>query len=163
VGVAALYRWGPSRTRAKWRWITPGAVLSIALIIGASLAFSWYTTSFADFNATYGSLGTIIGFLIWVWLTMTLLLVGAELNSEIEHQTARDSTVGEDRPLGGRGATMADTVGKASDEKSEEEDPRGHAAAPPPRRRPSLATLAVTVPASLALHALARRRQDDEK
>jgi membrane protein len=78
-----------------------------------SLAFSYYLSNFADYDATYGSLGAVIGLMMWMWLTSIVILVGAELNAEIEHQTARDSTVGREKPLGARGAAMADSVGEA--------------------------------------------------
>lgn len=110
AGLTALYRWGPSRERARWRWITPGAV--VALVVGflASTAFGWYVVSFGSYNRTYGSLGAIIGFLTWLWIMAAFIVTGAELNAEIEHQTARDSTVGPERPLGQRGAMAADRV-----------------------------------------------------
>ena len=73
--------------------------------------FSWYLKSFANDNATYGSLGAVVGLMIWLWLSTIVVLLGAEFNAEIEHQTARDSTVGKERPLGARGAVIADTVG----------------------------------------------------
>jgi membrane protein len=111
-GLAALYRWGPSRQGAKWRWITPGALLSVLALGAGSVVFSWYVANFTDNNATYGSLGAVIGLMSWIWLSVTLVIVGAELNSEIEHQTARDSTTGPELPLGERGAEMADTVGR---------------------------------------------------
>ena len=75
--------------------------------------FSWYLGNFANYNATYGALGAVVGLMMWMWLSTIVVLVGAELNSEIEHQTARDSTVGPEKPLGTRGAVMADTVGAA--------------------------------------------------
>jgi membrane protein len=75
--------------------------------------FSWYVTNFANYNATYGSLGAIVGFMTWIWLSATIVLLGGELNAEIEHQTAMDTTAGPPKPLGERGAHMADTVGKA--------------------------------------------------
>lgn len=109
--LACIYRYGPSREHAKWRWVTPGAGLSVALIVIVSVLFSWYSANFANYNATYGSLGALIGFLTWVWLSVTIVIVGAELDAEIEHQTAKDSTTGAERPLGKRGAVMADTVG----------------------------------------------------
>jgi membrane protein len=112
--ISLLYRYGPSRERAKWRWITWGSVVATALWLIASILFSWYLTNFADYNATYGSLGAVIGFMMWTWISITILILGAELNSEMEHQTARDSTTGPERPMGSRGATMADTVGKAA-------------------------------------------------
>ena len=79
--------------------------------IVASLLLSWYLTSFANYNASYGSLGAVAGLMIWLWISTTVVLLGAELNAELEHQTARDSTVGDEKPLGTRGAVMADTVG----------------------------------------------------
>ncbi|MGN6099912.1 MAG: YihY/virulence factor BrkB family protein, partial [Devosia sp.] len=94
LGIAALYRWGPSRHDAKWRWITPGAALAGIGIAIVSVAFSWYAANFSNYNATYGSLGALIGFLTWMWLSATIVIVGAELDSELEHQTARDSTTG---------------------------------------------------------------------
>ena len=112
-GMAALYRWGPSREDAKWRWITPGALLTVVALGVTSVLFSWYVTNFTDDNATYGSLGAVIGLMTWLWVSVTVVIIGAELNSEIEHQTARDSTTGPDLPLGARGAYMADTVGRA--------------------------------------------------
>jgi membrane protein len=78
-----------------------------------SMLFSWYVGSFGNYNETYGSLGAAIGFLTWVWLSTTIVLVGAELNAEIEHQTKHDTTKGPPQPLGARGAKMADTVGAA--------------------------------------------------
>ena len=78
-----------------------------------SLLLSWYLQNFANYNATYGSLGAAIGFMMWLWLSSIVILLGAELNSEVEHQTARDSTVGPEKPMGRRGAVMADTVGVA--------------------------------------------------
>lgn len=111
-GVAALYRWGASRQEAKWRWVTPGALFAIFGLGAGSILFSWYVTNFTDDNATYGSLGAVIGLMTWLWISVTVVIVGAELNSEIEHQTARDSTTGAPQPLGERGAHMADTVGR---------------------------------------------------
>jgi membrane protein len=113
AGLAALYRWGPSRRVAQWRWITPGAILAIVVIFIASGLFTWYLASFGAYNATYGSLGAIFGFMTWLWITTIITIVGAELNSEIEHQTRRDTTEGAPRPMGERGAVMADTVGEA--------------------------------------------------
>jgi membrane protein len=115
VGLALLYRFGPSRRHAKWRWVTVGSVFAALAWIAVSLAFSWYLSKFADYNATYGSLGAVIGLMMWMWISTLVVLVGAELNSEIEHQTARDSTVGPEKPMGSRGAVMADTVGAAQD------------------------------------------------
>ena len=78
-----------------------------------SLAFSWYVSNFGKYNATYGSLGAVIGFMFWMWLSTILVLLGAEINAEMEHQTTRDTTEHGGKPLGTRGAHMADTVGGA--------------------------------------------------
>jgi membrane protein len=112
-GLSLLYRFGPSRRDAKWRWVSVGSAFAAFAWLAVSIAFSWYLSKFADYNATYGSLGAVIGLMMWLWLSITVILVGAELNAEIEHQTARDSTVGGAKPLGARGAVMADTVGAA--------------------------------------------------
>ncbi|MBV9077676.1 MAG: YihY/virulence factor BrkB family protein [Methylobacteriaceae bacterium] len=111
--LALLYRFGPSRERPRWRWVTPGSILAAAGWLVFSLLFSWYAANFGNYNETYGSLGAAIGFMTWMWLSATIILVGAELNAEIEHQTAEDTTEGPGLPLGGRGARMADSVGKA--------------------------------------------------
>jgi membrane protein len=113
AGLAALYRVGPSRQAAQWRWITPGATLAIIVILVISGLFTWYVASFGSYDATYGSLGAIFGFMTWLWIAAIIVIVGAELNSEIEHQTERDTTTGRPRPMGERGAVMADTTGAA--------------------------------------------------
>lgn len=164
TGLAVLYRFGPSRRQARWRWITPGAVLAVVVITAVSALFSWYASNFAHYEKTYGSLGGLIGFLTWVWVCMTVVIVGAELNSETEHQTARDSTVGADAPLGQRHATMADTVGAAASASHEEaDDPAEHspdwlagyaAARAELRKGKQQLPLAVSLPAALALDAL---------
>jgi membrane protein len=112
-GLALLYRFGPSRKDAKWRWLTPGSMFAAFAWLAISVLFSLYLSRFTDYNATYGSLGAVIGLMMWIWLSVSVILVGAELNAEIEHQTARDTTTGRAKALGGRGAVMADTVGKA--------------------------------------------------
>jgi membrane protein len=114
--LAVLYRFAPSRRAAQWRWLSVGAVAATLMWIAGSALFSWYLSNFADYNATYGSLGAGIGLMMWLWLTSIAVLVGAEINAEIEHQTARDITIGGTKPLGARGAVMADTVGAAAAE-----------------------------------------------
>jgi membrane protein len=111
-GLAVLYRFGPSRESPRWEWLSVGsAVAAIAWLVGSAL-LSWYLANSANYDATYGSLGAAIGMMIWMWMSSIVILVGAELNSEIEHQTAQDSTTGHEKPLGQRGAAMADTVGE---------------------------------------------------
>jgi membrane protein len=90
-----------------------GSVFAAVALLISSALLSWYLASFADYDATYGSLGAAIGMMMWMWISAIVILFGAQLNSEIEHQTARDSTVPGEKPLGARGAVMADTVGKA--------------------------------------------------
>ncbi|WP_336490058.1 YihY/virulence factor BrkB family protein [Methylobacterium nigriterrae] len=108
--LALLYRYGPSRDTAQWRWVTWGSGVAAFLWIAVSALFSWYVSSFGKYNETYGSLGAIIGFMTWIWISTTIVLLGAELNAEMEQQTAKDTTTGEPAPLGTRQATAADTV-----------------------------------------------------
>lgn len=114
ASLAVLYRYGPSRRKPKWRWVTWGSALAGVLWLIVSGLFSWYVANFGSYNETYGSLGAAIGFMTWIWLSTTVVLLGAELNAEMEHQTARDTTVGGQKPLGARQARMADTVAAAS-------------------------------------------------
>ena len=113
AALTLVYRYGPSRRRAEWRWVSVGSALAAFLWIAASMGFSWYVASFDSYNRVYGSLGAGVGFMVWIWFSVVIVLIGAELNAEIEHQTARDTTVGPEKPLGARGATMADHVGPA--------------------------------------------------
>jgi membrane protein len=113
LAFALVYRFGPSRRPARWRWLAPGALFSAVTWMAGSLGFSWYLNRFAHLGVTYGSLGAMIGLMLWMWFSVMIVLMGAELNSEIEHQTACDTTAGEPRPLGQRGAAVADGVGPA--------------------------------------------------
>ena len=110
TGTSLLYRYGPSRARARQSWITWGAVLAGLLWLGASSLISWYAASFADFNKTYGSLGAVIVLQTWIWLTALVVIAGAKLNAEAEHQTSIDTTIGPREPMGERGAYVADTL-----------------------------------------------------
>jgi membrane protein len=113
LGLAVLCRYGPSRQHAKWCRISVGSVLAALAWLSVSALFSWYLGNFANYNATYGALGALVGLMMWMWLSTIVVLVGAELNSELEHQTAQDLVVGPAKPLGGHSAVMADTVGSA--------------------------------------------------
>ncbi|GGK30335.1 YihY/virulence factor BrkB family protein [Salinarimonas ramus] len=113
IGIAALYRYGPSRVPARWAWITPGSLTASAVWLIGSAGFSYYVSNLTDFSATYGSLGTIAAVMMWAWISTVILLVGAELDAEMEHQTARDTTRRPESPLGARGAVVADQVGPA--------------------------------------------------
>jgi len=113
TALAILYRFGPSRQAARWEWLSVGTLTAALLwIIGSSL-FSWYLSNFGNYSATYGSLGAAIGLMMWMWMSAIIVLCGAELNSEIEHQLVPDTTVGPPKPLRARGAVMADTLGPA--------------------------------------------------
>src|SRR6185437_1557436 len=113
IMLAVIYRYGPSREEARWRWVSWGGAFAAIVWVLVSLAFSWYVAHFGSYNKTYGSLGAAIGFMTWIWISATVVLVGAELDAEMEHQTARDTTTGGEKPLGARGATKADTVAPA--------------------------------------------------
>lgn len=110
AALAALYRFGPSRANARWRWLTPGSLFATVGLLAASSMFGWYASNFGNYNATYGSLGGVVVLLMWIYLSTYVLLLGAELNAEIEHQTAVDTTTGPEQPLGEREAVMADQV-----------------------------------------------------
>jgi len=108
--LTVIYRFGPCRQKARLRWLTPGAIFAALLSLLLSLIFSWYLQTFVR-TAYYGPLAAMMGFLLWTWLTVQIVLLGAELNAEIEHQTAIDTTTGDPRAIGERGAVMADSVG----------------------------------------------------
>jgi membrane protein len=115
AGIAStLYRFGPSREDAKWKWITPGSLFAALTWLLLTWAFGIYVTHFTNYKASYGSLGAVVALLTWMYLSAYAFVFGAELNSEIEHQTAKDSTTGSPEPIGDRGAWAADNV--ASDD-----------------------------------------------
>jgi membrane protein len=124
VSAATLYRFGPSREDAKWRWITPGSLFAAVMWLVLTTLFGFYVTSLTDYSATYGSLGAVVALLTWLYLSAYAFVFGAELNSEIEHQTAKDSTTGPPKPLGDRGAWAADTVAYAGDVLARPEEAR---------------------------------------
>jgi membrane protein len=114
LALGVLYRFGPSRPGARWQWLGIGTITAALLWVAGSSLLSWYLSNFGNYSATYGSLGAAIGLMTWMWMSAIIVLCGAELNSEIEHQTAVDTTVGPGLPMGERGAVMADTLGVAS-------------------------------------------------
>jgi membrane protein len=115
--LAVAYRYGPSRAHPRWQWVTWGGVAAALLWMAASLVLSWYMSNLAHYDRTYGSFGAAAGAMTWLWMSVVIVLFGAELNAEIEHQTAVDSTTGPPRPLGRRGARMADSIGQAAPSK----------------------------------------------
>jgi membrane protein len=128
--VAALYRYGPDRDEPKWRWLTPGALLATVGWVLLTLGFGLYASHFANYNATYGALGAVVVLLMWLYLSAYVIILGAELNAEMEHQTARDTTKGPERPIGTRDAYVADTVGEVPPGIGAEQKPK-------PERPPS--------------------------
>ncbi|MBM9596076.1 YihY/virulence factor BrkB family protein [Roseitranquillus sediminis] len=113
VGLAVLYRWGPDRDKPEWKWATPGAAVATVLWVIGSAAFAFYVANFASYNETFGTLGGVIVLLMWLWLSAYIVLMGAEIDSEMEAQTRADTTVGPDEPMGQRGAVKADRLGES--------------------------------------------------
>jgi membrane protein len=134
-GITLLYRYGPSRERERWRWVSWGSVFAAVLWLGVSLLFSVYVANFGSYDKTYGSLGAAVGFMSWLWISSIAILFGAELNSEIEHQTAHDTTTGAPAPMGRRGAHMADTLGEIRPSKPKAGRPKSTAPPETPRGR----------------------------
>jgi membrane protein len=113
VSLAVLYRYAPDRDNPRWTWVSWGSVVATLLWVLASAGFSVYVSHFGNYNKTYGALAGLVILLLWLWLTALVVLVGAELNTEMELQTARDTTTGPDRPMGERDAHAADHVAAA--------------------------------------------------
>ena len=113
AALALMYRHGPSRETARWSWVIPGAVFACIGWIVASYGFSIYVSNFASYNESFGALGSVIVLLLWLWITVLVILIGAEINAEMEHQTRMDTTTGQPERRGDRGAVMADNVGEA--------------------------------------------------
>jgi len=112
VGLAVLYRYAPDRDAPRWQWVSWGAVIATVIWVVASIGFSVYVTNFGSYGETYGSLGAVIVLMLWLSITAFAVILGAEVNSELEAQTAKDSTVGHPAPMGTRGAVKADTLGE---------------------------------------------------
>jgi membrane protein len=110
IALAATYRFAPSREAAKWRWVSWGSVAATMLWIAVSIGFSFYVTNFGSYDKTFGSLGAVMVLLMWFYISAYAILLGACLDAEMERQTARDTTAGPEKPMGSRGAKMADTV-----------------------------------------------------
>jgi membrane protein len=122
--AATLYRFGPSREDAKWKWISPGSLFAAASWLALTLLFGFYVSRLTNYNATYGSLGAVVALLSWLYFSAYAFVFGAELNSEIEHQTAKDSTTGAAVPMGERGAWAADNVATDDDVQDRPEEKR---------------------------------------
>lgn len=116
ASISLIYRLGPSRSDARWRWISPGAVIAWFVWLAASIGFTIYVTNFASYNESFGALGGVIILMMWLWISSMAILIGGKVNAEMEHQTAKDTTTGPEKPMGSRGAVMADTLGRTRDD-----------------------------------------------
>jgi membrane protein len=114
VGLALIYRYAPDRDAPQWRWVSPGAVFAVVVWVIASVLFSLYTANFGQYNETYGALGAVVVVMLWLYITAYVVITGAEINAELERQTAMDTTTGRRRRMGERNAYAADTLGEAS-------------------------------------------------
>jgi membrane protein len=110
TAMALANRYAPSRRSPKWKWVSVGSIVGTLLWLVFSFAFSYYVVNFGNYNETYGSIAGIIVLMFWLYITAYVLLLSAEINSEVEHQTRADSTVGKSKPMGRRGAIKADTL-----------------------------------------------------
>jgi membrane protein len=110
LASALVYRFGPSREKARWAWILPGAGAAALVWLIASLVFSLYIANFNAYSATFGPLGAVAALLMWFWLSAYAICMGAELNSQLELFTIQDTTIGPQRALGKRGAFVADHI-----------------------------------------------------
>ena len=111
LGLAVVYRYAPAREHARWRWVTPGSLIAATLWLAASALFAFYVTNFAGYAKTYGALGGVVVLLMWFFISSIVVVLGAQINAEMERQTVKDTTVRREAPLGQRGAFAADTVG----------------------------------------------------
>jgi membrane protein len=108
LGLAVVYRVAPDRDAPRFRWVTPGSTAATVLWVVGSVLFSLYVDNFGSYNKTYGALAGVIVLMLWMYLTSYIVLLGAEINSETEYQTDRDTTRGQPQPMGRRGAAKAD-------------------------------------------------------
>jgi membrane protein len=121
--LAVLYRVAPDRDDPKLRWVSLGSIAVTIVWALVSLGFSFYVDNFGSYDKTYGAIAGVIVLMLWLYLTCYLVLLGAEINSEAEHQTARDTTSGEPQPMGERDAKMADTLPASPEPKKDDNDP----------------------------------------
>jgi membrane protein len=114
--LAVLYRFAPDRKQARWRWISWGAAGATVLWLATSVALFAYVQQLGTYESTYGSLAGVAISMFWLWISVVLVLLGASVNAEAERQTSRDSTIGSERPIGQRGAVVADSAPPYPDE-----------------------------------------------
>lgn len=111
LALSALYRFAPHRSKARWEWVNWGSAIAATLWILGSIGFAIYVRSFAAFGETYGAIGGVVIMLMWFYVSAFVVILGGEINSELERQTVQDTTEGEPKPMGQRGAFAADTLG----------------------------------------------------
>ena len=116
AALAVLYRYGPDRDEPRWSWVSAGAIAATVVWLVASALFAFYTSNFGKYNETFGSLGAVIVVMLWLFITTLVVILGAELNAELERQTVKDTTEGAPKPMGARRATAADTLGPTAEE-----------------------------------------------
>ena len=121
--LAVLYRVAPDRDAPRFRWVSLGAVIVTVLWALISVGFSVYVDRFGSYDKTYGAIAGVIVLMLWLYLTCYLVLLGAEINAEAEHQTAEDTTEGPPQPMGARDAEMADTLPESPEPKKGDSDP----------------------------------------
>lgn len=114
VSLSIIYKFAPCRDKPRWQWVTWGSTIATFLWLAGSVGFSLYVQNFGNYNATYGSIAAVVILLFWFQLSSYIVLLGAEINAEIEHQTMRDTTKGAEKPMGERGAHSADDLGEAA-------------------------------------------------
>ncbi|WP_366140332.1 YihY/virulence factor BrkB family protein [uncultured Roseobacter sp.] len=113
-GLSVLYRYAPSRDEPEWKWASPGAIVACLIWVIASAGFAFYVGNFGSYNESFGTLAGVIVLLMWFWISAFIILLGAELNAEMEAQTRTDTTKGLDEPMGSRDAVKADRLGDAA-------------------------------------------------
>jgi membrane protein len=121
AALAIIYRLGPERDAPKMKWVSVGALVATLIWLVASIGFSIYSSTFGNYAKTYGVFAGIVVLLFWLWLTAYAILLGAEINAEAEQQTIRDTTKGQEQPLGERGAVKADSIPSGDPETPQQE------------------------------------------
>jgi membrane protein len=118
IGLALVYRFAPDRNAARWKWVTPGSLIAATCWLVGSVLFAVYVRNWGSYGETYGALGGVVVLLMWFYLSGYVVVLGAEINAEMERQTKKDTTTGSPKPLGARGAYSADTLGPSARELS---------------------------------------------
>jgi len=122
IALAILYKVAPNRDDPKFRWSSVGAIVAVVIFIVASVGFSLYANFFSSYDKTYGTLAGVVVLLMWLWLSVIAVLLGAEINAEAEKQTVKDTTTGPDKPLGERDALKADLTPDQPDPDPEQQN-----------------------------------------